>query len=358
MYRRAHIARVIAASAFHSLSLACVHVQYARAQVVPDSSYQSEFVEAGGMRLHYLDFGGKGLPLVLIHSEAWDAFTYQDFGGRFTDRNRVLAVTRPGYGQSEGERYDVPSQSKSLIAFLDALDIDRAVFAGNSSATSELTYLAENHAERVAGVVYFTGLAVPWLSEHDSDATRAFEMFRRASPGSAAVAEIVQARSTYRPEFLQSAAAVIAVPALAFVAHSGATGSERGIGALALVGSPLMSDVREQMPPSPVRDHLHRLATDAAFRREQLKKIQDSVARQYFLRLAEDSTLQAEIHRYHEEVVLPALLAGQDQFVRAFGDKLRLVRLDIPQVIGYEYRDSPDLLYSHVRQFLQELSSR
>ena len=252
----------------------------------------------------------------------------------------------------------MPSQSESLIDFLDALDIDRAVFAGNASATSELTYLAENHPERVAGVIYFTGLAVPWLKEHDSDPTRAFEMFRRASPGSAARAEIVLARSTYRPKFLQLDAAVIGVPALAFVARSGSMGNERGIGALALVGSPLMSDLRSLMSPSPVRDHLERLATDTAFRRQQLEQIQDSAARQYFFRLAEDSALQAEIRRYHEEMILPALLAGQDQVRRAFGDKLRLVRLDIPQVVGYEYRDSPDVLYPHVRQFLEELSAR
>ena len=357
MYRRAFLACLKTAWAFATLILHVVHVQYARAQDRPESSYQSTFVEAGGLRLHYLDFGGEGLPLVLIHSEAWDAYTYKNFGGRFTDRNRVLAVTRPGYGQSQGEHYDVPSQSESLIAFLDALDIERAVFAGNSSATSELTYLAEHHPERVAGVVYLTGLAVPWLSAHDSDPTRAFEMFRRASPGSAAVAEIVQARSTYRPKFLRLDTAVIEVPALAFVARSGAMGTERGVGALALVGSPLMREVRDQMPPSPVRDHLERLATDAAFRRQQLEQIQDSVARQYFLRLDEDSTLQAEVHRYHELVVLPALLAGQDQFMRAFGDMLRLVRLGIPQVIGYEYRDSPDLLYAHVRRFLDDLSA-
>lgn len=89
---------------------------------------ESKFMDAGDLRLHYLDFGGEGLPLVLIHSEAWDAHTFEDFGPRFTARNRVLAVTRPGYGQSEGAAYDVPSQGEALIDFLDALTIDRAVF--------------------------------------------------------------------------------------------------------------------------------------------------------------------------------------------------------------------------------------
>lgn len=339
-------------------TLFLIHAQGASAQNESDVPYESEFIETRDARLHYLDFGGEGLPVVLIHSEAWDAYTYKDFGGRFSDRNRVLAVTRPGYGESEGRRYDVPSQAETLIDFLDALAIDRAVFAGNASVTSELTYLAEHHPKRVAGVIYFTGLAVPWIEGDEADPTQAFEMFRRASPGSAEVAEIVRARSLYRPRFLRSDGAVITVPALAFVARSGRMGRERGVGALALVGSPLMSDVRDEMPPSPVRDHLERLATDEAFRLQQLEQIQDSVAREYFLRLAEDSTFQAEIRRYHEERILPAMLAGQDRFRRAFGDKLQLVRLDIPQVIGYEYRDSPELLEPHIRGFLEEVIAR
>lgn len=316
------------------------------------STPESSFIDAGDHRLHYLDFGGEGLPLVLIHSEAWDAHTYEHFGPLFTDRNRVLAVTRPGYGQSEGAGYDVPSQGEALVGFLDALAIDRAVFAGNASATRELTYLAEHHPERVAGLIYFTGLALPWLDEHASDPTRAFEMFGRASPGDGRTADRVRARSGYRPEYIGLDRPAITVPALAFVARSGTMGQERGIGALALVGSPLMSEMRGGMPPSPVRDYLERLATDEAYRSEQIDQIRDPEAREYFRRLAADEALQAEVFRHHEEVILPAIRAGQEQFRRAFQD-LRLVRLDVSQVVGYEYRDAPELIEPHVQRFLR-----
>lgn len=339
---------------------------FAQAQDAPAQDdhrtrYESKFVEADGLRLHYIDFGGEGLPLVLVHSEAWDANTYKDFGTRFSDRNRVLAVSRPGYGQSEGSSYDVPSQGKSLVDFLDALSIKHAVFAGNASVSSELSYLAENHPRRVAGVIYFIGLAVPWIDVHESDPTRAFEMFVRASPNySPDVADRVRGRSAYRPRFLQSSEPTITVPALAFVARSGTMGNERGIGALALVGSPLMSEVRAEMPPSPVKNHLQRLATDEAYRTQQLNQIQDSVAKEYFLRLATDDSLQVEVYRYHKNIILPAKIAAQKKFDQAFGDRdnLRVVRLDVSQVIGYEYRDSPDLLYSHIRRFLDELGGQ
>lgn len=355
MRRRSINLRVAVSSSLYPLLL-LVAVGCGLAQGGREPPYQSRFVEVADLRLHYLDFGGDGLPIVLVHSEAWDAHTYEGFAPRFNDRNRVLAVTRPGYGQSEGGRYDVPSQAESLIGFLDALGIGRAVFAGNASATSELTFLAENHPERVAGVIYFSGLALPWLEEHDSDPTRAFEMFMRASPGGADMADRARARSAYRPLFLRTSGPVITVPALAFVARSGTTGNERGIGALALVGSPLMSEVRGEMAESPERDYLERLATDEEFRSRNLNQIQDSVAREYLLRLATDSVLQLEIFRYHQDVILPAMQAGQEQFVRAFGDNLKLVRLEVSHVIGYEYRNSPDLLYPHVRSFVDGLN--
>jgi pimeloyl-ACP methyl ester carboxylesterase len=250
-------------------------------------AYEPKFTDAGGVRLHYLDFGGEGLPIVFVHSEAWDAHTYAEFAPRFADRNRVLAVTRPGYGASEPhpDGFGVEVQARSLVDFLDALGLERAVFAGNASATAELTFLGEHHADRVAGLIYFTGLAVPWLEEHDSDPTRAFEMFRRASPGAgdAAERECVPGRRIDR-----STCTRIDRPSPCRPSPSspgpGRWANERGIGALALVGSPLMADVRNQMPQSPVRDHLERLASDESYRTRQLEQIEDPEAREYFLR--------------------------------------------------------------------------
>jgi pimeloyl-ACP methyl ester carboxylesterase len=139
----------------------------ARPQAAPP--YEQKFGDAGGIRLHYLDFGGDGLPIVFVHSEAWDAHTCAEFAP-LADRNRVLAITRPGYGESEAhpDGFGVPTQARSLVDLLDALGVERAVFAGNASATAELTFLGEHHPDRVAGLIYFTGLAVPWLEEHDA----------------------------------------------------------------------------------------------------------------------------------------------------------------------------------------------
>lgn len=315
----------------------------------------SEFVEVDGVRVHYLDFGGKGLPVILVHSEGWNALTFKEFGTLLAGQNRVLAITRPGYGDSEPGKYDVPSQGDYLLAFADALGINKAVYIGNASVSSELTYLAENYSDRMAGVVYLSGLAVPWLDIYSEDPTRAFEMFMRASPGNNNKEEIAEARKHYRPKHLNADSVSINVPALAIVSQTGRTGTETGVAALVLAGSPLMEELRNKTPPSPTKDYLDRIAKDEDFRNEMIRGIKDSLARKYFTQLANDPELQKEVYRFHTERVLPATLSAQDALLKAYGKNMKLIKLDVPQVIGYEYRDSPHLIIDHVRSFLREL---
>lgn len=338
------------------LSAGCSHA--VREEPAPE--YESRFVEAAGVRLHYLDFGGDGLPVAFVHSESWDATTYATFAPRFTDRNRVLAITRPGYGESEPhpDGFSIETQASSLIALLDALEIDKAVFAGNSSPVAYLTYLAEHHPDRVAGVIYLAGLMPMWLSDVvESDTAGAGAMASRAMAASDSVQrERSRILDSYRPLFLSTDDRTIHVPALAFAGRSGLIGYERFSWALALTGSALMSDFHAELPPSPATDYLRRLVEDTTFRDESIAAVGDTAARAFLVRLAGDPDLQAEVFRYQQDTVRPALIAGQERFRRAF-DELRLVPLDVAVIYGYEYRDAPDLIAPHIRRFLDEIAA-
>lgn len=334
----------------------CINFLVANGQNADSSTFTSNYVEIKGLRVHYLDFGGSGLPVILVHSESWSAYTYKNFGPLLTDQNRVLAFTRPGYGESEKGKYDVPSQGDYLIAFADALGIERAIFMGNSSVSSELTYLAEHYPDRVAGLVYFSGIAIPGLDVHLKDSTRAYEMFMRAAPGDNNKEEIALARRTYRPLHLTSDTVRLKVPALAFVSRSGLKNTEIGAAALLFIGSPLMEDVRNELPPSPTKDFLVRIAAEEDFRNEQINSIRDSVARSYFKKLADDISLQEKVYEYYRTYVKPAELAARQSFIDAFGEQLQLVRIDADEVIGYEYRDSPELIVEQLRAFILELN--
>jgi pimeloyl-ACP methyl ester carboxylesterase len=120
------------------------------------SSHRSDFVTVNGVRLHYLDWGGRGDTLLLLTGMGNSAHIYDDLAPQFTDRFRVLALTRRGHGQSDKPRtgYDTETLVEDIAQFLDALKIERAHLAGHSLAGDELTLFAGRYPERVGKLVY------------------------------------------------------------------------------------------------------------------------------------------------------------------------------------------------------------
>jgi non-heme chloroperoxidase len=111
---------------------------------------------APGVRLHYLDWGGRGTPIVFLAGLGNTAHAWDEFAGAFTGRHRVVALTRRGFGESShpADGYDVPTLAADLLAALDSLHLDRVVLVGHSFAGEEMTRLAAEHPARVAKLVY------------------------------------------------------------------------------------------------------------------------------------------------------------------------------------------------------------
>jgi non-heme chloroperoxidase len=111
---------------------------------------------APGVRLEVLDWGGSGPPLVFLSGLQDVAHGFDDFAPRFTDRFRVLAITRRGYGASSQPPagYDLGTRVTDLHAVLDSLALPRVALAGHSIAGDELTAFAGRYPERVRGLVY------------------------------------------------------------------------------------------------------------------------------------------------------------------------------------------------------------
>ncbi len=127
-----------------------------------DPLYESKFVETRGIRLQYMDFGGEGLPVIFLQ-DYHDYFSIDEeeaqhsaWLARFADEYRVLAPVRRGWGESDdtGYGYDVATQAEDLLGLMDALEIERAVMVGRIPANQDMTWIAEHHPERVAGLIY------------------------------------------------------------------------------------------------------------------------------------------------------------------------------------------------------------
>ena len=117
--------------------------------------HESGFVTANGIRLHYLDWGGSGPALILIHGFGANPHHFDDLASAFTDRFQVIAYARRGHGRSDAKGpYDTATLTEDLRGLMDALDIAKAHLAGWSMGGNEITAMAGTHPERVNRIVY------------------------------------------------------------------------------------------------------------------------------------------------------------------------------------------------------------
>ena len=126
------------------------------------SSHRVGFVTANGVRLNYLDWGGSGPVLILIHGMGANPHWFDDLAPAFTDRFHVIAYARRGHGESEAKSpYDTATLTEDLHGLMDALSIAKANLVGWSLGGNEITAMAGKYPERVERIVYFDG-AYDW----------------------------------------------------------------------------------------------------------------------------------------------------------------------------------------------------
>jgi pimeloyl-ACP methyl ester carboxylesterase len=95
-------------------------------------------VVADGLRLHYRDYPGPAgkAPLLCLHGLTRNSRDFTDFAERHSPEWRVLAADFRGRGLSDYDplpaRYTPVTYAADVLHFLNALEIDRAVFIGTS----------------------------------------------------------------------------------------------------------------------------------------------------------------------------------------------------------------------------------
>jgi 2-hydroxy-6-oxo-octa-2,4-dienoate hydrolase len=144
-------------------------------------------VQAAGHRTNYYD-SGAGAPLVLLHGSGPGVSAYSNWSTvmpELAEQFRVLAPDVAGYGLTEFKddgQYDMRLWVAHLVAFLDAVEVDRAVLVGNSFGGALSVAAAVFAPERVAGLVLLgapagefpltEGLRSGWFYEPGLDAMR------------------------------------------------------------------------------------------------------------------------------------------------------------------------------------------
>lgn len=103
---------------------------------------------ASGNRLHYLDYGGTGRPLIAMHGVTGNAWNWYEVAAGLGDKRHVYALDFRGYGESQWSAegaYTTSDHVADLGAVLDSIGETTVDLIGSSwGALVAVQFAAEN----------------------------------------------------------------------------------------------------------------------------------------------------------------------------------------------------------------------
>ena len=104
-------------------------------------------IDSDGTTIHYLDWGGGGPPLILIHATGFLAALWRPIAEALQGRFRVIAMDQRGHGDSakpeDGYRFE--TFATDLQHLIEQLELEAPLAAGHSSGgTTIVAHIAEH----------------------------------------------------------------------------------------------------------------------------------------------------------------------------------------------------------------------
>ena len=124
---------------------------------VPASEVPGDsFVTVNGVRIKYLDWGGTGQALVLIHGVDESPHAFDHLAAELRNDFRVIAYARRGHAHSDAPDgpYDNATLVEDLRQLLDSLGIAETNLLGWSMGGNEITEFAGRYPQRTRKLVY------------------------------------------------------------------------------------------------------------------------------------------------------------------------------------------------------------
>jgi len=105
--------------------------------------------------VHYIDFGGEGTPLVMVHGLGGSAINWMEVGPKFAKHHRAVALDLAGFGETPlYTRSAAVGASAHLVSqFINKLFGEPATVVGNSMGGHIAVLLGADHPELVGRIV-------------------------------------------------------------------------------------------------------------------------------------------------------------------------------------------------------------
>lgn len=132
-------------------------VSIERSEFHQPATHTSRFVQAGGLRLHYLDYGTQGLPPMLcVHGGGAHAHWYDFVAPGFTPDHHVRALDLRGHGDSawaDPPDYAYTRYAQELAEVVEELELRDFVLIGHSMGGMISLLYAATHPGRIGKLV-------------------------------------------------------------------------------------------------------------------------------------------------------------------------------------------------------------
>ena len=123
---------------------------------------RGDLIDLGGHSTHYLERGG-GSPVIIIHGFFYDTHMWHNNIEPLAGLFKVYAIDLWGFGYSTREPmdYGYSLYSGQLLAFMDALGIQKASMIGQSMGGGTIMKFAISHRDRIDKVILVDPAGMP-----------------------------------------------------------------------------------------------------------------------------------------------------------------------------------------------------
>ncbi len=146
---------------------------------------QDDYIIAGDLTFHYVQWGEQGTPIVFIHGITANAYCFQAFADELASNHLVFAYDLRGRGDSDKpeEGYSLPLHAADLAELIDELGLERPVIAGHSLGAMIALYFAAHYPEKLRKLVLIdAGAELPWKSVDEQPAWLTASFNRLGTP--------------------------------------------------------------------------------------------------------------------------------------------------------------------------------